>query len=43
MLNLSKAFLMATLLMLLAACGTVEGMGKDIESVGETIEDAAQD
>lgn len=28
---------------LLAACGTIEGMGKDIESVGETIEEEAKD
>lgn len=25
----------------LAACNTVEGAGKDVESVGETVQDAA--
>jgi predicted small secreted protein len=25
----------------LAACNTVEGIGKDVESVGETVADAA--
>jgi len=26
----------------LAACNTVEGAGKDVESVGETVSDAAK-
>jgi len=25
----------------LGACNTIEGMGEDVESVGETVEDAA--
>ncbi len=27
----------------LAACNTIEGAGRDIESAGDTIEDAAED
>ncbi|MGF1607427.1 MAG: entericidin A/B family lipoprotein [Rhodothalassiaceae bacterium] len=34
--------LIATM-MLLAGCNTVEGAGEDIESVGDGIEDAADD
>jgi len=26
----------------LAACNTVEGAGRDVESVGETVQDAAE-
>lgn len=29
-------------LALLAACNTIEGIGQDVESVGETVADAAR-
>ncbi|MGF1444889.1 MAG: entericidin A/B family lipoprotein [Pikeienuella sp.] len=32
-----------TLLALLAGCNTVEGVGRDIQSGGKAIEDAAED
>lgn len=40
---MKKLILPAALLLSLAAaaCNTVEGMGQDVESVGETVEDAA--
>ena len=34
---------LAALLFFLSACETTEGFGRDVESVGEEIEDAAQD
>ncbi|WP_250207393.1 entericidin A/B family lipoprotein [Alteromonas oceanisediminis] len=38
----SVAAILATMLMLSAAgCATVEGAGKDIESAGEAVQDAA--
>ena len=33
----------AALVTLLAACNTTEGVGKDIESAGEGLKEAAQD
>ena len=33
----------AALVTLLAACNTTEGVGKDIESAGEGLQEAAQD
>ena len=38
--TLISAFLLGSAL-ILSACNTVEGAGKDIQSAGETIEDAA--
>lgn len=35
-----KAVIVAALA-LLAACNTIEGIGQDVESVGETVADAA--
>lgn len=35
--------LLATGMASLAACNTVEGVGKDVESAGDAIEDAADD
>ncbi len=35
------AFLMFGSSMALAACNTVEGAGKDVESAGEAVQDAA--
>ena len=34
--------LLAASLMTLAACNTMEGLGKDIQSGGEALEDAAE-
>jgi predicted small secreted protein len=42
--NISKSFvaiLCASGLLLAAGCATLEGVGEDIESVGESVEDAA--
>jgi predicted small secreted protein len=33
--------LIATALFMLAACNTIDGIGKDIKKAGESIEDAA--
>lgn len=35
--------LLSCLLVLAAGCATIEGAGKDIESAGEAIQDAAED
>ncbi len=39
-----KTYVLATLLipLLLAGCNTVEGLGKDVESGGEEIQDASE-
>jgi len=37
----ARTILLAALLGTLAACNTTAGIGRDIESVGSTIEDAA--
>lgn len=37
----TRAILLAALLGTLAACNTTAGIGRDVESVGDTIEDAA--
>ena len=34
-------FLLALLVLCLTACNTVQGVGKDVQKVGEKIEDAA--
>jgi predicted small secreted protein len=39
---MKKLFLIAATLALLSACNTFEGMGKDIQKAGETIEGAAK-
>lgn len=39
--QLSKILLTLTGAALLAACNTVAGIGRDVKSVGDTIEDAA--
>jgi predicted small secreted protein len=39
--NAKAIFAMAVAALVLAACNTVEGLGKDIKSAGDTIEDAA--
>jgi len=41
MLRILLAFLMLGSSMALAACNTVEGAGKDVESAGEAVQDAA--
>ena len=41
--NRIKLALLAMFAMAAAACNTVEGAGKDIESAGDTIQDTAQD
>ena len=33
--------LAASSLLILSACNTIAGMGRDVESVGDTVEDAA--
>lgn len=33
--------LAATSMLLISACNTIAGMGRDVESVGDTVEDAA--
>ncbi|NVJ97894.1 MAG: entericidin A/B family lipoprotein [Alphaproteobacteria bacterium] len=38
-----KQLFALSILAALAACGTIEGMGKDIESVGNAIEEEAKD
>jgi predicted small secreted protein len=41
-LNLLKTLVLAALLLIaLAGCATIEGAGKDIESAGEAVQDAA--
>jgi len=37
---LSAALLVGTLLV--SACNTIEGAGRDVKSVGDTVEDAAK-
>jgi predicted small secreted protein len=37
------AFALAATLMLLSACETVEGLGRDTQKLGTKIEDAAED
>jgi predicted small secreted protein len=39
---MKKLFVIIATLSLLAACNTFEGMGKDIQKAGETIEGAAK-
>lgn len=41
MLKISKIILTITGAALLAACNTVAGVGRDIESVGDKVEDVA--
>ena len=42
--TMTKAFTgLAALLVLLGACETMEGFGRDVEDAGESIEDAADD
>lgn len=41
-LNKVAAFTMIAVALLLSACNTVEGLGKDVASVGKTVEDAAR-
>lgn len=36
-----KLLLIATALLALSACNTIDGLGKDIKKAGESIEDAA--
>jgi len=38
----SALFCIAGLIVALAGCNTVEGMGKDVKATGESIESAAQ-
>lgn len=38
---LSSPLILLTLLVGLAGCATIEGAGKDIESAGEAVQDAA--
>ena len=39
---MKKLFVIVTTLTLLSACNTFEGLGKDIQKAGETIEGAAK-
>ena len=44
--KLARLFVLGTFLtglVLTAACNTVEGVGRDVEALGDTIEDAADD
>lgn len=41
--NMIIALLLALLMGATTACNTIEGAGRDIESAGEAIEDAADD
>ncbi len=38
----TRAILILAATMLLAACNTMQGLGKDVESVGKTVSDAAK-
>ena len=38
--NLSKAALLAAMMLTISACNTVKGLGEDIKSVGEAGEEA---
>ncbi|MBC3767437.1 entericidin A/B family lipoprotein [Neptunicella marina] len=38
---ISTSVMLLTLLLGLAGCATIEGAGKDIESAGEAVQDAA--
>jgi predicted small secreted protein len=39
--KIGLVFLTAVTAVTLSACNTIAGMGRDIESVGDTVEDAA--
>lgn len=41
--KIKSTFILLTLLATLGACATIEGAGKDIESAGEAVQDAAND
>ena len=41
--KVAAALLLSLTSMAITACNTVEGAGQDIESVGDTIEDTADD
>ena len=42
MTNISKYLLIMTCLLTLSACETMNGAGRDIESAGDAVQDAAQ-
>lgn len=39
--NLALRAALAAALLCLAACNTVQGVGRDVQSVGQTVQDAA--
>lgn len=41
--NALKPFALVLLLLSLTACNTVAGVGRDVEAVGDAVEDTAQD
>jgi len=40
--KMGAKFAVVLALLVVAACNTVEGVGKDVQSAGETVEDAAK-
>jgi predicted small secreted protein len=40
---MNKLFLLVLMLFALSACNTFEGMGKDIQDLGKTIEDKSKE
>ena len=41
MINIKRIFTFVMLMLILSACNTMEGAGRDIQSAGEELEDAA--
>lgn len=39
---MGRTFMIAAAMLALAACNTVEGIGKDVKSAGQAVEKAAQ-
>jgi entericidin B len=38
-----SVLLLASIVLALTACNTIEGVGKDVQKAGEAVEDAAKD
>ena len=41
--KLSSVLFLASMVLILSACNTMSGAGKDIQKAGEAVEDAAKD
>ncbi|MFC3051462.1 entericidin A/B family lipoprotein [Kordiimonas pumila] len=41
--KLTKISILLTALLMLGACNTIHGIGRDVESVGDTVADEAKD